>query len=123
MKKILLIGIAALFVTSCQAPLRTAHAADALICGQEQGSCRSYKESLPSPNQLPKAMLGKWCEDDRQKEVSIYNRAPLPGEEECTFSRELFTVSQKGFEEVDNECTFRKITRKDIGVYLVNRIL
>ena len=111
MKKLFLTSIAALFLAT-----GAAHAADALICGQEQGSCRSYKEPLLSPNQLPKAMLGKWCEEDRQKEFSVYNREPSDG---CTWSRELFTVSQRGFEEVDNECTFRKIARKDIGIYLV----
>jgi hypothetical protein len=55
MKRLLLTGVATLFLAT-----GTAHAGDALICGEKEGSCRPYKKPPPV---IPEDMQGEWCAD------------------------------------------------------------
>ena len=63
--KSLLTGVAALLLAT-----GTVHAGDALISGQEQGSCGPYKEP-PSRGQLPEAILGDWCSKEGSFDTQV----------------------------------------------------
>jgi len=79
MKKLLLTGIAALFVTSCQAPLRTAHA-DAAV-------------------EMPKALHGEWCwieggDGSNWKQQTFVRETP---EKPCVGGDNGITIDKNGW--------------------------
>jgi hypothetical protein len=97
MKKLFLTGVVALSLANCQAPLRTAHAAE----------------------RLPEAMLGKWCYDDNisTKSQEIYFRS----DGECSNAFGI-NLSQTGYGDTKSHCVFDHVKQKKGGVYLINTL-
>jgi len=108
--KSLLTGVAALLLAT-----GTVHAGDALISGQEQGSCGPYKEP-PSRGQLPEAILGDWCSKEGSFDTQvIYTRGI-----DCEDPVGNITIQKDGYKEPWSDCKFDKIAQSTPSVYLVH---
>jgi hypothetical protein len=126
MKKTLITGITVLFLTT-----GTAYAADPLVCGIEQGHCKSYAN-----DQLPDTITGTWCfleehgEQASTKQV-IYNThiltvSGLPFKDcppgvgiDGRGAADGAVINQERIEAEDENCAFEKIERIRTNAYLI----
>jgi hypothetical protein len=97
----------------------TAHAADPLVCGTEQGSCRPYKDP-----KFPEYWLGRWCRTPygSTEAQEIYFR---PEKCCCSDMTDGITIDQKGYEdEAPSDeapvCLFDNIKQSGRDTYLVH---
>jgi hypothetical protein len=74
---------------------------------------------FPLPEvQLPKEMMGYWCQIESDNQISRYTKADGPEECERKLSDTL-QVRPYGWDEVWDHCPFTKVEKEPNGAYLI----